>query len=411
MTTRVECFLRDNGFVHDAEFRSAVTAAYESEIAVKLAGGKSSLYMLDSYIPGEVEADRCAPVAVVDAGGTNLRVAVADFNNVGVAFRNVHKTFMPGSRGPLSADAFHQAIADKVDAVFASDSRIERLGYCFSYGCRSFPDRDAELLAWSKQIDAPDVIGQRVGAELVRRMSRRPVATTVLNDTVATLLAGRAVSGRRHFSGYLGFILGTGTNVACVEEGSIRNAESGEFDKLPQSAFDQTFDAGLPDCGMARFEKMVAGGYLGGIGLQMLKAAGEAGLFAGDSGRLNELRSLETKDLDAFAVGRGGSANPLAPLFSGADVEVARALATCVFKRAAILTAAHLAAFLKRAAPASEKDPVCITVDGSTFWKTQAIDFNAEVTAELSRIPEVPTFEIVRVEDAPMLGAAVAATL
>lgn len=409
--TRWEVFLRDNGFVADEKFRQAVTAAYESEIAVKLAGGDSSLYMLDSYIPGEVEPNRQAPVAVIDAGGTNLRVAAVDFTEDGVKFRDVRKTFMPGSRGPLSADAFHRTIAAEVDTVFASDLRIKRLGYCFSYGCRSFPDRDAELLAWSKQIAAPEVIGQRVGAELANRMSRRPASVTVLNDTVATLLAGRAVAGTRRFSGYLGFILGTGTNVACVADGTIRNAESGEFDKLPQSAFDQAFDAGLPDCGMARFEKMVAGGYLGGVGLQMLKAAGEAGLFASDSERLNDLRTLETKDLDEFAVGRGGPSNPLAPLFSGADVEVARALATCVFKRAAILTAAHLAAFLKRAAPVSEKDPVCITVDGSTFWKTQAVDFNAEVTAELSRIPEVPVFEIVRVEDAPMLGAAVAATL
>ena len=105
----------------------------------------------------------------------------------------------------------------------------------------------------------------------------------VVNDTVATLLAAKATEGDRTYSSYLGFILGTGTNTAYVERNAnimkvpgldpagsmIINSESGAFDKIEQSQFDRAMDARQTDPGHAPFEKMIAGGYLGPVGLEV----------------------------------------------------------------------------------------------------------------------------------------------
>lgn len=402
-------FLASINFVVDGSDLETVATAFDSEISAALAGQPSSLRMLPAGLGSDLHLSS-RRAAVIDAGGTNLRVAEVEIREDGgdPIFRHVRKSAMPGTYGRLSAAEFHQAIASEVETVFAAADGLDRLGYCFSYECRSLPDGDAELLAWSKQIDAPDVVGQQVGAELSRRLTRPPASLKVLNDTVATLLAGCAKVGADQASGYLGFILGTGTNVACSEQGMLRNAESGEFNKLVRSSADLALDAQTSDPGCAVFEKMVAGAYLGTLGLCLFREAARQGLLSsGTAGRLAGLSALETKSLDVFAA--GDLPEEMAGLFLAEDLPVARELALAVFRRAANLTAAHLAAFLRRTASLEAKAPVVLTVDGSTFWKTRCLPFEKEVAAKLSALPKVPPYRIIQVEEAPMVGAAVAA--
>jgi len=408
--TALSSFLRQTGFVADASANEAVAQAFDAEIRAALAGTPSSLRMLPTCLRVDNALQRRKAV-VIDAGGTNLRVAEVEIAADGSApaFRHLRRTFMPGTRGKLSAGEFHASIAAEANAVLAVTD-AERLGYCFSYECRSLPDGDAELLAWAKQVEAPEVVGQKVGAELAVRLLRKPASVKVLNDTVATLLAGRARAGARPFSGYVGFILGTGTNVACVEGGMIRNAESGEFDKIHRSTADLALDRMTGDPGCAVFEKMVSGAYLGNLGLCLWREAAKAGLFSEDARRrLDGALSVETRDLDAFAVGE--SPTCLSGLFGADEATVARELALAVFKRAANLTAAHLAAFLRRTASSAASDPVAVTADGSTFWKIRSIPFSEVVVETLRGMSEVPPFEVLKVDEAPMVGAAVAACL
>ena len=150
---------------------------------------------------------------------------------------------------------------------------------------------------------------------------------------------------------------------------------------------------------------MVSGAYLGGVGLELLKAAAREGLLQADG--LDEL-ALSTRDLDSFAAGGADAANPLAAILSPDDVPVVQEIARAVVRRSALLTAAHLAAFVRRSAEAG-RAPVRITVDGSTYWKTRAVDFDGIVRAEMAAlVPDIP-FEIFRTDEAPMVGAAVAA--
>ncbi len=405
MNASVEEFLRESGFRPGREMLVAAMRAFGDEAAKAIAGEPSSLRMIDSHLPGCVDAQSLAdrPVIVVDAGGTNLRVASVRLTAGGPVFAHVRKSRMPGTDGLVSAEVFHRAIAAEVDAVRACEPQAACIGYCFSYECKSLPDGDAELVAWSKQIAAPEVIGQRVGAELVRRLAGGPLPVVVLNDTVATLLAG--LSRQEVCPGQVGFILGTGTNLASIENGTIRNAESGECDKVPRTSCDLAYDATLPDMGAAPFEKMVSGAYLGGVGLQLLKAAAREGLLQANG--LDEL-ALSTRDLDSFAAGDADAANPLVAILLPDEVPVAQEIARAVVRRSALLTVAHLAAFVRRSAEAG-RAPVRITVDGSTYWKTRAVDFDGIVRAEMAAlVPDIP-FEIFRPDEAPMVGAAVAA--
>ena len=404
MIGKVGEFVERNGFAPSREDLESVVRAFDGEARSALAGAPSSLRMLDSCLSCSVSAPRdAAPVIVVDAGGTNLRVASVRMTADGPVFAHMRKSRMPGTDGTLSADAFHAAIAAEVDAVRSLDPEARGIGYCFSYECRSLPDGDAELLAWAKQVSAPEVVGQRVGAELVRRLSGGPLPVVVLNDTVATLFAG--LSGRGgSCPGQIGFILGTGTNLACIENGTIRNAETGECDKVPRTPCDEAMDAALPDTGAAPFEKMVSGAYLGGVGSQLIGTAARAGLIRCEDP--DGLR-LSTCDLDALGTDDAGEGKPWT-IFSREDLPAVRELARAVFRRAALLTAAHLAAFVRRSAAAG-RSPVRITVDGSTYWKTRAVDFDGIVRRELAELaPGIP-FEIFRVDEAPMVGAAVAA--
>ena len=244
----------------------------------------------------------------------------------------------------------------------------------------------------------------------------------------------KATEGDKTYSSYIGFILGTGTNTAYVEknknilkmagldpEGSmIINAESGAFDKAPRSKFDDAADAKTGNPGIGLLEKMIAGAYLGGVGLEIYKAAAKEGLFSKEAASaLGGLGALETMDFDNFCAGfkKEGRDNVLDTIFANPDdAKMAKRLGLPVFERAAVLTAVQLAAFvIKSGEGADPSAPVAINADGSTYYKTRAIPFDATVRRELDEMlvqrRNVHYAITPQVDDAPMVGAAIAAML
>ena len=98
------------------------------------------------------------------------------------------------------------------------------------------------------------------------------------------------------------------------------------------------------------------------------------------------------------------------------DAKMARRLGLPVFERAATLTAIHLAAFVIKTGKGEDPDsPVAINADGSTYYKTRAIPFDATVRRELDAMlvsSRNVHYEITpQVDDAPMVGAGIAAML
>ena len=427
-----EEFLESNGLATASLDRASLIAAFLKEMEAGLAGRPSSLKMIPTYTSPYGEIKKDTPVTVLDAGGTNLRGATVTIPSSGdILIENKEKGEMPGAKSYVSQEDFYAVLTGHVNRCrpFAKDPAV---GFCFSYPAEASADGDAKLLVWTKQIQAPEIVGQWVGAELAKRLDPKPSKIQVVNDTVATLLAGKATEkpGQK-FSAYLGFILGTGTNVAYIEkncnipklvnppEGAMAiNTESGGFNKIVQSAFDEAMDKKTSDCGSQRFEKMIAGAYLGKIGLEVFKAAARAGFFsAAARDAVQGLGALESYDLDNFcAKYDNGKPNPLDKVFTDeADRAMARRLATPVFERAAILTAVHLAAFIIKTGGGTDPSaPVCVCIDGSTYYKTRVVSFPEIVKRELDAMlgPRNISFALtVCPDDAPMIGAAVAALL
>ena len=424
-----EEFLEENNFtVAEKIDRQAMIATFLSEMEKGLKGEPSSLRMIPTYVGVNGKIPQGAKAAVLDAGGTNFRSAVV---SIPPTIEDKMNQPMPGAKSDVTEDEFYGAFAEELKRV-APKATVKKYGWCFSYNCDATPELDAKLNCWTKGIKAPAIIGQYVGKELLKRLGGGEIA--IVNDTVATLLAAKATEGDKTYSSYLGFILGTGTNTAYVEKnrnivklqgldpsGSmIINAESGSFDKLAQSNFDKAMDQKTQDPGHNPLEKMIAGGYLGGVGLELYKAAAKAGLFSAKAASaIGGIGALETMDLDNFcaAFKKEGRDNPLDAIFADPDdAKMARRLGIPVFERAAVLTAIHLAAFcIKSGEGADDSAPIAINADGSTYYKTRAIPFADTVKKELDDMlvqrRNIHYCITPRVADAPMVGAAIAAML
>ena len=117
---------------------------------------------------------------------------------------------MPGAAVEVDKDTLFGTMALYIKDLIKEGQKI---GFCFSYPVRMFPDKDGRLIEFSKQIRAKGVAGELIGANLKLALekigAKQPGSIVILNDTVATLLAGKADATRRDWGGFVGFILGT----------------------------------------------------------------------------------------------------------------------------------------------------------------------------------------------------------
>lgn len=425
----VEAFFERHGFRALQPPSEALLAEFDRQMTSGLSGGAGSLAMIPAYLSGTAAVPAGKTVLAMDAGGTNLRVALVEFDARGEVRLGEHRSHpMPGTEGrELGADEFFGELAGFLEPLAG---RADTLGLCFSYPTEITPDCDGRLLRWTKQVRAEAVVGRKVGsgvAAAFRKRTGQALRVRVLNDTVATLLAGRSAGLARRFSGYVGFILGTGTNTAYRErreriaklpehpagERMIINVESGNFDGVPTSELDQDLDRTLPDAGSYRFEKMIAGAYLGRLGLCVLRRAAAEGLFSARAAAgLLALRELGNKDFDDF------TANPFlsGTVFDAVDLSdddrrTLIALGTPLFRRAARFAAVNIAAAVLRSGEGLDPlHPVCVTVDGSTYYRTRTAQLKSRIEQHLRELlePRGIACELVSVPDAPLLGAAVA---
>lgn len=397
---------------------------FAAEMQAGLDGSESSLAMIASYISSDASVPADKPVIVLDAGGTNLRVCTVSFDEKGnTNIAHFSKYQMPGIEQELTKEAFYNTICDYLEPVI---DKADSIGFCFSYPSEISPEKDGKLLIWTKEVKVPEVVGEYIGAGLLEELARRGhrgKKIVLLNDTVSCLLAGKATGQQRQCSGYIGFILGTGTNTAYVEVNSnvhkiamqqgaqVINVESGNFAKCPQGEMDKRYDATTDNPGKQTFEKMISGRYLGDIALSSIKQGVADELFSSQSIAVIEgIQTLETAQLSQFLE------NPFdanAPFNDAAmtdeDRESIYYIVLELIDRAAKLTAINIAAAaIKADTGHSPLHPVCINVDGSTFHKLYG--FRGKCEAYLAEILNQRDiyFEIIEVENAPVIGSAIA---
>lgn len=382
--TRVRDFLSKNGLTAGEERFHRWVADFREEMTRGLAGEGSSLRMIPTYLSAEDLPRRGESVIVLDAGGTNLRVALVEFDpQKGPQAAYFQTVPMLGTQGQLTLEEFYDGLAQLV-APIADKSR--HVGFCFSFPCEILPNLDGRILHFDKEVAVAgaqgSVLGEGLRAALKRRGLPHDHRLVVINDTVAAML-GAMAQGVGGEGAYMGFILGTGTNICAsvpnetitkvpalrAKPGStVINLESGGFDRLTRSQVDLDFDATTADPGSQVLEKLISGAYQGPMALAYLRKAAQEGLFSpgGAAGYL-ALESLSARELSAFLEGKGG--HPLTFL-AGDDDEATRAILDAFYARAARLTAATLAAVLDYTGKAREAQrPVAIAAEGTTFYR------------------------------------------
>ncbi len=374
---------------------SLIQTTLETRIRTGLSEDGAEIKALPAYL-GPPSTALTGRAAVVDIGGTHIRAAVVELGQEAKVVSEIVERDLDAGYGLGSAVEFFDAQADMLAEVGAKGMPV---GYCFSYPSTSTPELDARLIRWTKEIAVPGVEGELVGTGLREAMLRRqldPGPVAVVNDTVATLLAGCALHKGDDCSRTIGLIVGTGMNVATFFGASdcpklaghdlpprvAINLESGNYWPPHLTAVDDAFDRGSDAPQTQRIEKAVSGGYLGGL---MDAWYPDAGFDA----------STGSRGVVALRDGVAGTA-------------LMREAAQILLARSADLTAAVLAGLLSFH---GEGEPVSIFAEGSLFWGD--LQYRDRVAGTLSKLcGDAQPWQIAeRAEDANLVGAACAAMI
>jgi len=419
-----ETFLRKHHMHPDNIDINDFCRAFTEDMAAGLAGRPSSMGMFPAYLSCESEPQRETPVLVVDAGGTNLRCARMHFTADGsIVTDSIRKSRMPGTRGEVDVTELFDTIAREIMAVGAD---CELACISFSYPCEVLPNGDGRVIRLTKELHVTNLVGSTVCEPLEKALKKLGAPGTrrwrLINDTVGTLLGGMAQCDRSRYDGFVGLILGTGTNTcasfpaadiskspAAVAMGGqvVVNLESGGFDRFTLGSADDRLDANSTQPGKQRLEKTISGGYYHQLLRQTLLLAVEEGVLHADA------EAIRSAWIDSPAVDRlcGDEANDtLFPRLLGTERPFAHHVNALLLERAAKLTACTLASIIlyQNVAPGSR---ICICSDGTTIAKNPLLrplseKYLAEVLA-----PRGIHAEYFQVSDATLLGSAYAGLL
>ena len=424
MNTTAAAFLSKHNFQIHTEINPVVDALlYDMDQG--LSGHQLGEDMIRTYCNPPSMDPSGESVIVIDAGGTNFRSCLVTFDALGKASIDfMEKTSMPGIEKELSKKEFFCKFAENLEHLKDKSSKI---GFCFSYPMTITEDGDGVLLGFSKEIKAPEVVGCHIGKELAKELAahgwKNKMEISLLNDTVAALLAGAACpSLGKKYSSYIGFILGTGMNSAYIQPSGeykgvkqqIIVCESGKFNAIPRSDFDIALDKKSVKPGTSVMEKLCSGAYLGPLGYEVIHTAALEGLFSPSfSEHLIKLDKLTTIEMDTFLQAPYNTSSVLgakaAESATPEDYNLMFQLLDAVVERTARLSSAILAASaIKCGEGKNATQPVCMLCDGTTFYKTYRIFKRIEGYLDQILIRDRGIYyEIVSVDNDITLGAAI----
>ncbi len=400
---------------------------FTEDMVSGLGGREGALRMIPTYIEAENDFLTDVPVLAIDAGGTNFRAALVTVSASGsLEVNDMVNYMMPGLEGEISANEFFRTVADYIRPLA---EKVERIGFCFSYPTEILPDKDGRLIQFCKEVQAPEVHGQVIGRKLLETLGTPEKKIVLLNDTVATLLAGKSASAGRQYDSFIGYILGTGTNTCYIEQNSnilkksdlkkdgsqIINIESGDFRRPPQAELDIQYCNTTTDPGSYKFEKMFSGGYFGGLTLFLLKAAAREGVFTQATAEaISRLSDLQTWDANSYVARQISQGHPIVNVVRECnDADSCRHIIESLIDRAAKLVAGSMAAvILKCGKGGIPEKPILITVEGTTFYKLHNFRSRFETYLDdFLKSDRKRYYEFTEVAQSGLVGAALAALI
>lgn len=424
---KVDSFLERHSLLASSVDDEKVLSFFLSEMDKGLKGENGSLAMIDAYVGTDVTVKPGESVIVLDAGGTNFRTCLVSFDeDRKPVISDFRKVGMPGVKEEVSKDEFFSILADNVERLI---DKSDRIGFCFSYAAEITADHDGIPIVFSKEIKAPEVIGQKLGENLLRVLAERGhdvsgKKVAVVNDTVATLLAAIAECPD-NASSYVGFILGTGTNTAYEETASnivkvgrssdkkeIVNVESGCL-ALPLGDLDEGFINTTKDPDKYWFEKKISGAYLGPFSAFVIEKAISEGILSAEFEKAyRTIEPLNTTRMSHYLEMCHNSDYDLVRCVGDreADATALYRILKSIIERAGKLTAINLtAAILKSGKGTEPRYPVVINADGTTFYKTEFLEFYTRLYLdEILEKKHQRYYRIVNIDNSPTLGAAIA---
>lgn len=391
------------------------------EMEKGLRGEPSSLMMIPSYLTAEGSIIPEEPVALLDAGGTNLRVASVQFDSLGNAeVLKLNRLKMPGTEGRITAKEMFARFAEAVEPMVGENGVI---AFCFSYAVEALPGGEGRIIGnLSKEVEVDGADGLYIGEELIAALRERgvtqPLSVLVLNDTLAVLYSAITAGA----TDAVGFILGTGTNTAYMEKASeIGNAkpfagsrmginmESGDFAYDPMGQVDDALNRDSRNVNEHLHEKQVSGVYLGELMARACKDLAFEGYFShGFKEAVYGLERFDMRDVGSFLDDRTGSLTGLC--MDEKDREALETVILAVEQRAGKLIAANLAAVLIRMRRSGTQGEIPIAENGTTFQK--ALPLRKTCMKELQLFTdETGPYRFVSMEDDTLVGTAAAAFL
>lgn len=425
----VSQFLKENKMSYkDIDFEKETTQFISQMI--KGLSGDSSLKMIPTYIDPFSTFSYGEPIIVLDAGGTNFRRAVVTIQEDKILVENLQVYPMPGADKVISRDEFFKIIVQYISPIINKSNKI---GFCFSYPVEILSNTDGKVLSMTKELKITDIestiLGKTLNYYLCQGGYEGNKKVAVLNDTTAVLLSGIGVSQTYKYDTFIGLILGTGTNTCYMEKSknvlkdkllskkeghTLINIESGGYSPLFRGAIDESLDQKSNDPGNQLFEKMISGAYQGPLVFESLMCAGKDGLFTKKV--IEEVPSISSKDVSDFLLNPFSNEKSLGQAISKHGTYEDRIkiylLIDELIERGAMLLAMNVKAILKKTGRGKNPcEPVCLTIDGSTFYGSPV--FQNKFDYYLKTYLENKGFYIKqkKVENGTLVGAAMAALM
>ena len=301
------------------------------------------------------------------------------------------------------------------------------LGFTFSYPCSQSAIDHGVLQRWTKGFDVKDTEGVDVVPVLneeLKKAGLEVTCTALINDTTGTLIASNYVDPEMKIA----VIFGTGCNAAYMEtiehipklhdKGFDKNlqmainCEWGAFPLTPRTNYDALIDAQSPRPGQQKFEKMIAGLYLGEIARQVLVDYHKRGiLFQGQKiDKILEPYSIETATLSDIETDPNENLIDTQDIFEKLfglsttfpELVFIRRLAELIGTRSARLSAAGVAAICKK-----KNITAChVGADGSVYAKYPHFrDRGIQALRDIFG-PDGDNIKILPAEDGSGVGAA-----
>ena len=394
----------------------------------------SSMDMIPLWrsIPHELPKNK--NVIIIDAGGTNFRAGLVNFDKNGTAsISSFLKYPMPALDREMTNEEFFDTIADYLEPLKNS---AEVISFCFSFAIKIFPDGGGETIKLSKEIKLPHIAGCRINEALLQALVRKGWTSVkkavMVNDTAAVLQSGLLSKNKNNptsaYDTFIGFVLGTGLNSAYIEYGKIEKlsgtefyskpqiivCESGKCNKVKQSDFDKALTSNSNLKNEYFLERMCSGRYIGELCSIALRFAANEGMFSTDvNEKMKILKNLTAEEVSVFLKEQNHNKNIFSDMLPKEEIspDYIKIYLICasLFERDALLAASVIAASaLKTGKGKSAEKPICITANGSVFlhgflMKEKIFRYLYEFLTEKKGI----YFELKTPEDSVTFGTAI----